>query len=134
MVTTFYAGLALASVSALMRESAIYATTAVGPNTGLDRLRPFAEWLKKHNVKGFVGEYSVPANPENDPRWLETLDNAMAFMEDNNLPNTYWADGQRWSQGYGSVIERNGWSKSLSDEERRKDRPQLAILRKYMDR
>lgn len=105
--------------------------TRVGPNTGIDRLRPFVEWLEKHKVKGFVGEYSVPANPENDPRWLETLDNAVAFMKEHNLPNTYWAGGQRWSQGYGSVIERNGWSKSLSDEERKKDRPQLPILRKY---
>lgn len=108
--------------------------TRVGPNTGIDRLKPFAEWLKKHNAKGFVGEYSVPANPESDPRWLETLDNAVAFMKEHNLPNTYWAGGQRWSAGLSWVIERNGWSKSLPAEERAKDRPQLEILRKYMDK
>lgn len=108
--------------------------TRVGPNTGIDRLKPFVQWLEKHNVKGFVGEYSVPSNPESDPRWLETLDRAVAFMKEHNLPNTYWAGGQRWSQGSASVIERNGWSKSLPDEERKKDRPQLAVLRKHMDK
>ncbi|RRN76577.1 glycoside hydrolase family 5 protein, partial [Pseudoxanthomonas sp. SGD-10] len=39
------------------------------PNIGIERARPFVEWLKENNFKGFVGEYGVP---DNDPRWLVT--------------------------------------------------------------
>lgn len=103
----------------------------VGPNTGIDRIRPFVEWLKKHKVKGFIGEYSAPANPGVDPRWMETLEKTLAFMQENCLPSTYWAGGTCWSLGHGSVIEQNGWPKSMTGDERKQDRPQVAVLQKH---
>lgn len=27
------------------------------PDIGVERLRPFAEWLEEHNVRGFLGEF-----------------------------------------------------------------------------
>ena len=37
-------------------------------NIGVDRLAPFAKWLKDNGLKGFMGEFGVPSN---DPRWIE---------------------------------------------------------------
>jgi endoglucanase len=104
----------------------------VTPEIGVDRVRPFAAWVKKHNVRGFVGEFGVPANPGIDPRWLEALDNAVAFMQTNRLDCTYWAAGTRWTPGREYVIEPQGWSTALPPEERAKDRPQLNVLLKYL--
>lgn len=104
----------------------------VTPETGIDRVRPFAAWVKKHNVRGFVGEFGVPANPGIDPRWLDALDNAVAFMQTNHLDCTYWAAGTRWTAGRDYVIEPQGWATTLSPEERAKDRPQLEILKKHL--
>jgi endoglucanase len=104
----------------------------VGPEIGITRIRPFVEWLKKHNVKGFIGEYSAPANPNCDERWLVALDKTLAYMEANCLPSAFWAGGTRWTPGNGSVIEPQGWSRSLSEQQRKQDRPQLKVLQKYM--
>lgn len=38
------------------------------PTIGVDRLKPFVDWLREKNAKGFIGEFGVPAN---DPRWIE---------------------------------------------------------------
>jgi endoglucanase len=103
----------------------------VGPNTGVDRARPFVAWLIKHKAKGFVGEYSAPANPEVDPRWMETLENFLAYLDENCIPSAFWSGGSRWTPGHGWVIERSGWSRELPEAERQKDRPQLEILRKH---
>ncbi len=103
----------------------------VGPNTGVDRIKPFVEWLKKHKVKGHLGEYSIPANPGVDERWMETLDKTAAYMEENCLPSTYWAAGTCWTPGKDWVIEPTGW-KDPADRTAMKDRPQLKILQKYM--
>lgn len=104
----------------------------VSPDVGVERLCPFAAWVKKNNVRGFVGEFGVPANPDIDPRWLDALDKAVVFMRENGLGGTYWAAGSRWTPGTGYVVEPQGWAKTLSPEERTKDRPQLKILQKYM--
>jgi len=103
----------------------------VGPNTGVDRIRPFVEWLKKHKVKGFIGEYSTPANPGVDERWMVTLENTVAFMDENCLPSTFWSAGTCWTPGSNGIIEPQGW-KDPADRTARKDRPQLKILEKYM--
>ena len=100
----------------------------VSPDIGVDRLRPFAAWVKKYHVKGFVGEFGVPANPDIDTRWLEALARAVAFIKANKLSGTYWAAGTRWTPGTDYVIEPRGWTKTLTAEERAQDRPQLPIL------
>lgn len=104
----------------------------VSADIGVDRVRPFAAWVQKHKVRGFVGEFGVPANPGIDPRWLDALDNAVAFMHTNGLDCTYWAAGTRWTPGREYVIEPQGWATDLPAAERARDRPQLELLKKYI--
>ena len=104
----------------------------VSPEIGVDRIRPFAAWVKRHGVRGYVGEFGVPANPNVDLRWLEALDRTVAFIHTNNIACTYWAAGPRWTPGNPNVIERSGWPTGTSKEERLGDRPQLKVLMKYM--
>jgi endoglucanase len=101
--------------------------SAVGPMVGVKRLEPFVKWIKEHNLKGFIGEFSVPANLDRDPRWLIALDNVYEYLLKNELPNTFWAAGTLWTPGRSYVIEPN-WRKV---PEQGKDRPQTHILLKY---
>lgn len=105
----------------------------VRPETGIHRIAPFVAWLELHHAKGLIGEYSAPANPGVDPRWMDILDRTLAYMQEHDLPSTYWAGGQAWSPGHAWCIEPSGWAKDLPAEERLRDRPQLGLLRKYMD-
>lgn len=97
------------------------------PMIGVKRLEPFVEWLKKNNYKGIVGEFSVPANLDRDPRWLAVLDNVYAYLGKNEVPNTFWAAGTLWTPGRSYVLEPN-WH---DVPERGKDRPQTHILLKH---
>lgn len=87
-------------------------------NTGIERLKPFAEWLEKYNLRGFVGEYGVP---NTDPRWNVVLDKTLQYMKENNINGTYWAAGSRWGDHHMSVHPNNDLS----------DRPQMAVLENY---
>ncbi len=88
------------------------------PTTGINRLKPFVEWLQQYNLRGFIGEYGVP---DNDERWLTVLDNTLQYMKENHLNGTYWAAGSRWGTHKMSVHPNNDGS----------DRPQMAVLEKY---
>lgn len=88
------------------------------PTIGIERVAPFVTWLKKHNFRGFVGEYGVP---HQDPRWLEVLDNMLDYMQSNGVNGTYWAAGPRWGTYKLAVQPRNG-----------EDRPQMKVLEKYL--
>lgn len=108
--------------------------TRVSPQVGVKRIKPFVEWLKRHGAKGFVGEFGCPANPgKDDVRWLDALDNTMAFLRAERIPSTIWSAGQMWTPGLGYVAERRGWSTDLPDEIRRRDRPQTLIMQRHMD-
>lgn len=87
------------------------------PEIGSERLRPFAEWLRQHQYRGFVGEYGVPGD---DPRWLVVLDRFLEAVRKEGLPATYWAGGPWWGDYPLSVEPMNG-----------EDRPQMAIVAKY---
>ena len=67
------------------------------PNVGVDRLKPFFDWLKANNLKGFIGEFGVPSN---DPRWLEVQDRAVKYMEANGVSGTAWGGGFWWPKEY----------------------------------
>ncbi|WP_295464432.1 cellulase family glycosylhydrolase [uncultured Pseudomonas sp.] len=86
---------------------------------GVERVRPFVEWLKKNNKKGMIGEFGVP---DNDPRWLPLMDRMLAYLKQNCIPATYWAAGPGWGNYFLSVEPINGV-----------DRPQWPTLRKYID-
>ncbi len=57
------------------RTSKNYDDSDAHPLIGVERLRPFTEWLKEHHARGFIGEFGVP---DDDPRWLEVLDRFLA--------------------------------------------------------
>jgi len=99
----------------------------VEPMVGVKRLEPFVKWLKEHNTKGFIGEFSVPANLDRDPRWLVVLDNLCAYLRTNEIPNTFWAAGTLWTPGRSYVIEPD-WHEGASQG---KDRPQVQVLLKH---
>lgn len=90
------------------------------PETGVDRLRPFVEWCKENNKQGFLGEYGVP---DNDERWLVTLDNALAYLAENGIGGTYWSAGPRWGADALAVQPTENYTK---------DRPQMSVLSKYL--
>ncbi len=87
------------------------------PETGVERAKPFVEWLQKHNLKGFVGEYGIP---DSDERWFVTLDNLMRYLQQNGVGGTYWAAGPWWGKHFMAVEPREG-----------KDQPQMKVLEKY---
>lgn len=86
-------------------------------DTGVERLRPFVDWCKQYGKQGIVGEYGVP---DDDPRWLVTLDKALAYLAENGIGGTYWSAGHRWGDYSLAVQPVNG-----------QDRPQMSILEKY---
>lgn len=94
-----------------------YDDSGAQPQTGVERLRPFAEWLKEHQVRGFIGEFGVP---DDDPRWLVLLDNFLAAMKAEGIGGTYWAAGGWWGKYPLSVEPREG-----------ADRPQMEVLSLY---
>ncbi|TYR37755.1 cellulase family glycosylhydrolase [Sphingobacterium phlebotomi] len=87
------------------------------PTIGVERAKPFVTWLKENNFKGFVGEYGVP---DNDPRWLVTLDNMLRYLQQNNVNGTYWSAGPWWGKYLLAIEPRDGM-----------DRPQIKVLEKY---
>jgi endoglucanase len=87
------------------------------PNIGVDRLRPFVDWLHRRGFRGFVGEYGVPGN---DPRWLVALRNFLQALRENALPGTYWAGGPWWGNDPLSVEPVHG-----------RDRSQMSILERF---
>ncbi|MCA8986149.1 MAG: cellulase family glycosylhydrolase, partial [Planctomycetaceae bacterium] len=96
-----------------------YDSDGATPETGVKRLQPFIEWLEEHQLRGFIGEFGVP---DNDPRWLVVLDNALAEMQAHQVGGTYWAAGPWWNKYPLSIEPQNG-----------QDRPQMAVLDFYLD-
>ncbi len=88
------------------------------PTIGVERLAPFVNWLKVNNKRGFVGEYGIP---DDDPRWLVTLDNALNYLKSNCINGTYWSAGPRWGSDKLAVQPINGV-----------DRPQMQVLKNYV--
>ncbi len=89
------------------------------PTVGVDRVRPFVEWLKRHHKRGLIGEYGVPAD---DPRWLECLDLFLGYLAENGVQGTYWAAGARWNKYILGVHPENDYTE---------DRPQVSVMTKY---
>ena len=67
------------------------------PMIGVDRLKPFVEWLEANNLQGMIGEFGVPGN---DPRWLVVQENVLQYMEAHNLDGTAWGGGTWWPTDY----------------------------------
>jgi endoglucanase len=88
----------------------------VDPMLGVERARPFVEWLKENNLKGFLGEYGVPGHSES---MLVAMDNLLGYLNENCMPSAYWAGGPGWGEYVLAVEPIDG-----------KDRPQMEVLQK----
>jgi len=87
---------------------------------GVERLYQFVNWLRKNNLRGFVGEYGIPSN---DERWMVCLDHMLAYMQEQGINGTYWAAGARWNNYILGVQPKNNYQQDL---------PQIKILKKYL--
>lgn len=90
----------------------------IDPMLGVERARPFVEWLQKHGQKGFLGEYGIP---DDLPEASVAMDNLLAYLNDNCIPSAYWAGGPGWGKYRLAIEPRDG-----------QDRPQMAILQKHL--
>lgn len=94
-----------------------YEEEKASPSIGIERATPFLNWLKANKFKGFIGEYGVP---DDDARWLVTLDKFLAFLKANGINGTYWAAGPWWGNYKLAIAPKEG-----------QDRPQLETLMRY---
>lgn len=90
----------------------------VDPMLGVERARPFVEWLKENNLKGFLGEYGVPGHSES---MLIAMDNLLGYLNENCIPSAYWAGGPGWGKYVLAVEPVDG-----------KDRPQMNVMQKHI--
>lgn len=82
-----------------------YTLNGASPDRGVEWVRPFAEWLKQHQVRGIITEFGVPGD---DPRWLELTQRLLAYLARENIPWTYWAGGPWWGNYRLSAEPKNG--------------------------
>jgi aryl-phospho-beta-D-glucosidase BglC (GH1 family) len=92
------------------------------PMLGVDRAAPFIDWLQRHGVRGYFGEYGVP---NTDARWLTVLDNFLAALDAARLDGTYWAGGP-FLDGYPLSIN--------PDPVTGQDAPQMETLVRHLSR
>jgi len=90
-------------------------------DVAISTLTPFTLWARKNRQRGFLGEFGVGR----DPVCLEVLDRVLTFMQANRdvwAGWAYWAAGPWWAKDYFTDIEPVDG----------KDRPQMAILERYI--
>jgi endoglucanase len=91
----------------------------VSTTIGAERLKNFTSWLRKNNLKGFLGEFSAGRNQ----KCYQALNNMVAYLENNAdvwRGWTYWAAGPWWNS-----------SNSLEPQKGR-DKPQMDVLESYL--
>lgn len=99
-----------------------YETELGAPDVGVENVRPFVEWCKANSVRGFVGEFGVP---DSDALWLVTLTHFLGYLQENQIPSTYWAGGAWWGKYPLSIEPITGADGAKID------RPQMQVLRDY---
>ena len=95
-----------------------YDESNINPQTGVNYVAPFVNWLKANGKKGFVGEFGVP---KNDGRWLVVLDNFLHYLTTNGISGSYWAAGPWWKNYPLSLHPVAG-----------NDQPQMGVYAKYL--
>lgn len=87
------------------------------PMVGVNRVKPFVDWLKQNKLRGYIGEHGVP---DFSPSAIVATDNLLAYLRQNCIPSTYWAAGPWWGEYALSLDVSSG-----------KARPQLPVLQKH---
>lgn len=85
----------------------------------IDRLKPYVNWLKEHNVEGILGEFGVPRN---DARWLMMLEEVLEYLKENGVSGTYWVAGNGYASDHVSVQPLKDFTV---------ERAQMRVLEKY---
>jgi endoglucanase len=62
---------------------------------GVHRLRPFVHWCRANRVRGFIGEYGIPAS---ETRWHAVLSRFLEELDQAGMDSCYWAAGEWWGQ------------------------------------
>jgi endoglucanase len=93
----------------------------VSTTIGRERLKPFIDWLRANNKKGFLGEFAGGNNTTCNAA-VEDMIKSMLEASDVMVGWLWWAAGPAWREGYPFSIEpKNGV-----------DQPQIALLGKYL--
>lgn len=92
-------------------------TETFDPMIGVNRVKPWVEWLKKHNLRGYLGEHGIS---DYSPSAVVAMDNMLAYLQQNCIPSTYWAAGPWWGDNHMAL-----------DVTPSKPRPQLPTLQKH---
>lgn len=61
---------------------------------GVERLRPFVAWCRENKVRGYLGEFGCPADPE----WLRVLAAFLRELRGAGMPGLWWAAGEWWGE------------------------------------
>jgi len=92
-------------------------TETFAPDLGINRAKPFVEWLRANELRGFIGEMGVPAYA---PDAIVAMDNLLGYLRENCVPLTYWAAGPWWGN-YILALDVSGGA----------PQPQLPVLKKH---
>ena len=95
-------------------------------NVGVERIRPFVEWLRTHGLGGNIGECGAGrqdrAGAEGDTEWLAALETTIRFCRANNLPLYYWGTGRDLGPTYPYGLE----------VDHGRTAPQWQVLKQYL--
>lgn len=95
-------------------------TGTFDPMIGVNRAKPFVEWLARNKKRGQFGEFGVP---DNDPRYLTAMDNLLSYLHDHCVPLAYWAAGPWWGKDPVAIEPVNGVA-----------RPQWPVVAKWLQK
>lgn len=59
---------------------------------GLDRVKPFLNWCHRNHVRGLIGEYGTPPDPE----WRAVTLEFLKACQKSQVGVCYWAAGEWW--------------------------------------
>ncbi|KAL0954437.1 hypothetical protein HGRIS_003416 [Hohenbuehelia grisea] len=80
--------------------------TCVAPNIGVQRLQDATNWLRRHNLKGFLGEMGAGSNPD----CITAVKGALCHMQQSGvwIGFLWWAAGPWWGDYFQSIEPPNG--------------------------
>ena len=92
---------------------------SIDPDIGVNRAKPFIQWLQKNGRRGQIGEMGFP---DDDPRWAIAADRLLTYLQAYCVPLAYWTSGESWGPEPMNLEPVNG-----------QDRPQWQVLVKYLE-
>jgi aryl-phospho-beta-D-glucosidase BglC (GH1 family) len=68
-----------------------YAQQGATPNTGVQDVSPFLQWLQANNYNGYVGELGIPGDNATTAQWLPLLNNVLNTLQADGVSATVWS-------------------------------------------